>query len=81
MKLENFGYSGVCIKIYNPANQTLIETRSNFKTAGAYLGIKETKVVTNCRNKKRVFSPHLNIEVSVRVANESTLPVGVLISH
>lgn len=77
MPKEIFGDIDTCVKIWNPLNQTVINTFDSFRLAGDYLGVSHAKVRVNCISRVRVYSPILKMEVAVRTVNASLQQVNI----
>lgn len=81
MKVEIFGDADIFVQIFDPINKSLIGIRSNFKKASVFLGISDIKIRKYCHSKRRIFSPHLNKVVAVRIANITALPDNSILVH
>lgn len=57
-----------CIKVYNPQKQELIAVFNSYKKAAAKLGLTDSVVQKCCTKKTRVFAPHVNLEVALRIS-------------
>lgn len=65
------GIEDECIKVYDPANQSLIGTYDCYKDASKALEIP-IKIIRNAAlYKTRRFSKKLNKDVAIRIANKN----------
>jgi hypothetical protein len=61
----------LCVKVYDPRNRELIAIYENYKKAALKLGVSETLIRKKIVNKKRLYSPILDLEVAIRIGVRS----------
>ena len=62
-------HSDTCIKIYDPSIKKLIAVYANAKKASIRLGIPSTTLQSRYCDKKRIYSPKLDLEIAVRLSS------------
>lgn len=74
-KLYLKAYDKECIKIYNPnekdLNKKLLKQLDRTTEAEKYLGITRRQVKYAMESKRRIYSPNLKMEVSIRLSNKN----------
>ena len=73
MKPAQIPLEDECINVYDPAEKKLIGTYKNYREASRVLGLLTKNLRQAVCNKTRRFSPFLNKEVALRLANKNKL--------
>lgn len=77
MGTNRIGIENECIKVYDPATQTLLGTYESYKEASKKLDIP-IKIIRNAAlYKTRRFSKSLNKDVAIRIANKNKKQTNV----
>jgi hypothetical protein len=61
-------FEGRCVKIYNPADKSLIGVYQNYKRASNKLHVHPATLRQKAKSKRRVFCETLGMEIAVRVS-------------
>lgn len=68
MRLENYGMTDECIKVYDPEKKELIATYDTYTKAERATGISAKILKVAVKTKTRRYSPTLQKQIAIRLA-------------
>lgn len=68
--LDIFGFDDLEVRVYDPQTKTMIKKFETINKAANQLGMTVCAVRLGCSTKKRKYSPSLQKEVALRLANK-----------